>query len=120
MEAGVKLMPYYDEYKMESLRLFFEEEILKWKDIEQKKMFGCPCVKVNGKLFAFLVTDGIVLTKLNDVEKSEIIESFKAGPFKTHNRTMRKWVQIPYRKNLDLESILPYIRLSYENAKSEE
>ncbi len=117
MEA--EFMAFYDETKMESLRLIFEKEILSWKGITQKKMFSCPCVKVDGKLFAFLITNGIVLTKLTDDQKQKAIKKFQAGPFKSQNRTMKKWVEIPYKNTIDFVSILPYIHLSYENALKE-
>ncbi|TFG19260.1 MAG: hypothetical protein EU530_06675 [Promethearchaeota archaeon] len=104
---------------MESLRIVFEKEILTWKNAEQKKMFGCPCVKVNGKLFAFLVTNGIVITRLLETQKNEVIEKFHAIPYKTQTRTMNKWVQISYRNHSDFPLILPYLQISYKNAMKE-
>ena len=54
---------------MKDLRLVFEEKVLKWEQIDTKKMFGCPCYQDNGKLFAFVVTEGIVLTQLGEENK---------------------------------------------------
>ena len=56
-------MQYYNEEKMKNLRLKLEKEILSWPNVTTKKMYGCPCYKYKEKLFAFLVTDGVVLTK---------------------------------------------------------
>jgi hypothetical protein len=47
-------MKYYSEDQMNDIRMKVEEEILKWEGISTKKMFGCPCYKVNDKLFGFL------------------------------------------------------------------
>ena len=109
------MMTFYDETHMKSLREAFEKEVLPWENIEQKKMFGCPCVKAAGKLFAFLVNDGIVLTKLTEEQRNKALKTLGGGPFKTPSRTMKKWTLIPFTNIKDLEPILDYIRLSYEN-----
>ena len=57
-------MKYYNEEKMKNFRLIIEKEILSWPNVTAKKMYGCPCYKYKEKLFAFIVTDGIVLTKV--------------------------------------------------------
>ena len=58
-------MKYYDEEKMHDIRLKIDKEVLSWSNVTTKKMFGCPCYKYKDKLFAFLVTEGVVLTKLS-------------------------------------------------------
>lgn len=50
-------MQYYDEEKMQNVRLRIEKEILNWPNATTKKMYGCPRYKNKEKLFAFLVTD---------------------------------------------------------------
>ena len=65
-------MQYYSEEKMQNLRLRLEKEILNWPNVTTKKMYGCPCYKNNEKLFAFLVTDGVVLTKVSQQDKIEL------------------------------------------------
>ncbi|MDG6219473.1 MAG: hypothetical protein QCI00_08545, partial [Candidatus Thermoplasmatota archaeon] len=74
-------MKYYDEGKMQHLRVRLEEEILRWPDVKTKKMYGCPCYKHKEKLFAFLVTDGVVLTKASERDKLELSKEFQIKPF---------------------------------------
>jgi hypothetical protein len=69
-------MQYYNEEKMQNLRLRIEEEILKWPNVTTKKMYGCPCYKNKEKLFAFLVTDGVVLTKMSEHDRIKLSKEF--------------------------------------------
>ncbi len=74
-------MQYYNEEKMQNLRLKLENEILNWPNVTTKKMYGCPCYKYKEKLFAFLVTDGVVLTKASDQDKIKLSKEFSIKPF---------------------------------------
>ena len=110
-------MKYYDEKVMKNMRLKIEEEIIHWPEVTTKKMFGCPCYKYKNKLFAFLVTDGIVLTKVNEEDKITLSKEFSIKPFQSTTRTMKSWPQLPLEKNSDLKKIIPFIKNSYEHAK---
>ena len=54
-------------------------------------MFDSPFYKYKDKLFAFLVTEGIVLTKLNEKDKMKLSEEFEMKPFQALKRTMKNW-----------------------------
>ncbi|MBD3202348.1 MAG: hypothetical protein GF316_20210 [Candidatus Lokiarchaeota archaeon] len=112
-------MKYYSEERMKKTREKLEEEVFQWSNISTKKMFGCPSYKVDEKLFAFLVTDGIVFTKLNEDQKNEIKKLFKTEPFETGTRIINKWVKISLEKQNDLSLIINYLHQSYKNAKNE-
>jgi hypothetical protein len=111
-------MKYYDEEKMHDLRLQIEKEILTWPNVTTKKMFGCPCYKYKDKLFAFLVTEGIVLTKLNEKDKRIISEEFMIKPFQALKRKMKNWPQIPLNKKSDIKKIISIIKKCYYESKS--
>ena len=110
-------MQYYNEEKMHIFRLSLEKEILIWPDVTTRKMYGCPCYKYKDKLFAFLVTDGVVLTKASDQDKVKLLQEFTTKPFKAATRTMTGWPQIPLDKTSDLKKILLFIRKSYLQSK---
>jgi hypothetical protein len=110
-------MKYYSEEKMQKLRLKIEKEILNWPYVTTKKMFGCPCYKYKDKLFAFLVTDGVVLTKVNEQDKMKLSEEFSIKPFQTATRTMNNWPQIPIDESSNLDKIIPFIKNSYKRSK---
>jgi hypothetical protein len=107
-------MQYYDEEKMRTLREHLEKEVLSWPHVNTKKMYGCPCYKHDEKLFAFLVTDGVVLIKMSDQDKMKVSKEFEIKPFQAgEKRIMYRWPQIHVKNTSDLEKILPFIKKSY-------
>lgn len=111
-------MQYYNEEKMKNFRLKIEKEILNWPEVTTKKMYGCPCYKYKEKLFAFLVTDGVVLTKASEQYKNLLSKEFKINPFQAATRTMKGCPQIPVDETSDLEKIIPFIKNSYDQSKT--
>jgi len=111
-------MQYYNEEKMQNIRLKIEKEILGWPNVTTKKMYGCPCYKNKEKLFAFLVTDGVVLTKASEQDKMKLSKEFKIKPFKAATRIMKGWPQIPVDETSDLNKIIPFIKNSYTHSKN--
>jgi hypothetical protein len=79
-------------------------------------MFGCPSYTVKDKLFAFLVTDGIVLTKLSKDQLADALNMSGARSFKHNKQVVKKWVQIPFKDVRVLPTIRPLVDESYENA----
>jgi hypothetical protein len=109
-------MQYYNEEKMQNLRLKIEKEILSWPNVTTKKMYGCPCYKYKDKLFAFMVTDGVVLTKISEKDKMELSKEFSIKPFQTATRTMKSWPQIPINETSDFKKIITFIKNSYNES----
>jgi hypothetical protein len=108
-------LKWYLEEETKELRKAFEKEITKWPKVNYKKMFGCPCYLANGKMFAGLVTKGIVITKLNDPEKNELKKLKEIKPFKAGKKIIKSWVHIDSEPN-ELNHIMPYIKKSYDRA----
>ena len=111
-------MQYYNEEKMQNIRLKIEKEILNWPDVSTKKMYGCPCYKYKNKLFAFLVTDGVVITKASEQDKINLSKEFSIKPFQAAKRTMKGWPQIPVDDASDITKIIPYLKNSYNHSKN--
>jgi|SRR3990170_8656225 len=109
-------MKYYDEEKMRKVRKTLEADIMKWPSVESKEMMGCLCYFRGRKFFTFLVTNGIVITKLANEDRSKLSERLDSKPFEMAGRTAATWIQLPLQKPGDLRPILPYIRKSYEAA----
>ncbi|MFO7677734.1 MAG: hypothetical protein R6V50_05065 [Thermoplasmatota archaeon] len=111
-------MQYYNEEKMKNLRLKIEKDVLSWPNVTTKKMYGCPCYKYKEKLFAFIVTDGIVLTKTNEQDKIKLSKEFSIKPFQAATRIMKGWPQIPFDETSDIEKIILFIKKSYNQSKT--
>ena len=77
-----------------------------------KKMFGCPCYKIDGRLFAFLVTDGLVLTQLEDQDRLKLLDEFRGEPFQAGKKTVHAWVQVPLVSLDQLDDYWPFVRRS--------
>ncbi len=109
-------MKFYDEEQMRGLRETFEKSVLKWPGVVPREMMGCLCYFRAKKFFAFLVTKGIVITKLTEDERSKLSERAGSKPFEMTGRISSKWIQIPLRGSQDLEQLLPFVKKSYEAA----
>jgi len=107
---------YYSEEESKELRLAFEEKILSWNQITKKIMFGYPCYKTNEKLFAFLVTKGLVLTKLNQAQREELSEKYDTSYFQAGKKTVRNWLKITIIKKTELDQLMSFVKKSYDNA----
>ena len=108
-------MKYYEEEETQELRKALEEEILSWPKVTHRKMMGCPCYLAGGKMFAGLVTRGMVITKLTPEEKDELGEVHTVEPFTMGARTTKKWARLTLEPG-ELQKVLPYIRQSNERA----
>ena len=106
-------MKYYDEDRMREIRVEFEKRLSRLPDVEFKKMFGCPCYKHNGKLFAFLVTDGVVVLHLSEKDREKLASEFPVKGFSTGKRIMGRWPQVLVKNKSGLKPILAYVRKSY-------
>ena len=109
-------MKYYNESQMRGVRETLEANILKWPGVARKEMMGCLCYFRGRKFFAFLVTNGIVVTKLTKDDRSKLSEQMDSKPFEMAGKTSSKWIQVTVRKPGDLQPVLPYVRKSYEAA----
>ena len=109
-------MNYYSEEDMKEIRLAFEREVLAWSQVSTKKMFGCPCYKVNDSLFAFLVTKGVVLTHLGQSEKERLSRERASAFFSTGKKQIKNWPQISVSSVEELKAVMPHVKKSYEQA----
>jgi len=97
--------------------LEFEENVGRWPQTSTKKMFGCPSYQANGKLFAFLVTNGIVITQLVEPDREALSRRHRTSAFKARRKTVQNWVRLSAENTRDLERIMPFVRKNYEAAR---
>jgi len=109
-------MRYYREAATKKLRTVFEGEVLNWPEVSTKKMFGCPCYQARGKLFAFLVTNGIVITQLADTNREALSKRYPTSAFRAGKKTVPRWVRLSLKRQKDLDQLIPFVRKSYNAA----
>jgi hypothetical protein len=113
-------MKLYSEEEGADLRRPFEKHVLAWPEVTTKKMFGCPGYQAAGNLFAFLVTRGLVLTKLSPEGQTALKAQHATEPFGTGDRVVKKWVVALADGATDWEGLLSFVKESYETARKED
>lgn len=108
-------MKYFDKLKMADTQKAFDSEVLEWKGVASKPMMGCQCYFRGRKFICFLVTDGIVLMKLSDKDRTMLRAKFGGKPFEMAGQTGRLWVT-PLKSTKDLKLVIPFVRKRYEEA----
>jgi hypothetical protein len=111
-------MRLYTAERTDPLREALEADVLLFPDVEGRKMMGCPCYMARGKMFAFLVDDAVVVTRLDRTDRERLEAEHGAGPFTHGPRVMSGWARVPMGRE-DLAGILPYVKRSYEAAMDE-
>ena len=111
-------MQYYVEEQARPLREAFEEIVMPWPDVTTRAMFGCPAYLADERLFAFLVTAGVVITQVRKRDRETLAETFELEPFQAGERTIERWVLVKLSDPAMLGRIMPYVRKSYQQMLS--
>ena len=109
-------MKYFNEEQMADFRRSFESRIDGWPDVSQKKMFGVLNYLAGGKMFAFLVTDGLVITNLSQQEREAIADRYESESFQAGNRRVGSWLKVTLASLADILDLLPAVKVSYHAA----
>ncbi len=112
------MVNYYDESTMTLLRDELEEEVLAWEDVAPRRKFGCPAYQVDGNLFGFLVTDGLVLTRCPPKVREQLEHDVGAGSFESGPVPVEDWVQVPVREPGSMHGLMEAVKASYEEARA--
>ena len=77
-------------------------------------MFGCPCYKADNKLFAFLVTGGVVITKLSESDQETLSNLFETTPFQAGKKSVKQWSRVSIPDKTELSKIISFVEKSYD------
>jgi TfoX/Sxy family transcriptional regulator of competence genes len=87
-------------------------------DAEPRKMFGYPCVFVNGQLFAGVHQENMML-RLSEAERAEFLALDGAARFEPMaGRPMREYVVVPQRMLQSPNELVAWLEKSYAYAKT--
>jgi len=103
---------------MSKVRGELEKEVFRWPGVTVREMMGCLCYFRGSKFFAFLVTKGIVITRLSEKSRVALTERMRGKPFMMAGRTAKTWIRVPFKRRQDVRSILPFVKESYTAASS--
>lgn len=111
-------MKYYEEGTDRALREALEKRVLHWPLVSVRRMFGCPAYLADGKLFAFLVTDGVVITQMRKRDRLRLGETFATAPFTAGEREIERWTVVTVSEVRLLDRLMGLVRKSYETVLS--
>lgn len=94
----------------------FETWVLSWPHVTTRFMFGCPAYLAKGKLFAILITDGIVITRLDEMTREKFASEREAVPFQAGSKLIKTWSHVPISGEEDLHELVCYVKQSYQAA----
>jgi TfoX/Sxy family transcriptional regulator of competence genes len=119
MTFEARPMKLYHEERMDPIKEALEADLLLFPEVNPRKMMGCPCYMAGNKMFATVVDDAIVITKLEEEDREALMAEHGAGPFTHGTKIMSKWMRVPVEKEEDVRDLLPYVKRSYEAALKE-
>ena len=100
------------------VKLFGELAAVLPPDVERRKMFGLPCVFVNGQLFAGVHQDNIMM-RLSEADRATFLALDGAARFEPMpGRPMREYVVIPQAMLAAPDQILPWLDKSCAYART--
>jgi len=117
MRPAIRELKFYSDAKMRTFRKAFEGDVLAWPGVARKEMMGCLVYFRGKRFFAFLITGGLVITKLPDADRAALAKRPGAKPFEMSGRTSSTWVQLPVAKPADVKPLLPHVRTSYDASR---
>jgi len=111
-------MSYYDEQTGGALRDTVDRLVGDWEDVTLKRMFGCPCYSARGKIFAIVMSDGLVLTKLPAAEAIRRGSPLAVAPFRTDTKLVPSWSKFAAGPD-DIGRLAHWIEEGYRAALAE-
>jgi TfoX/Sxy family transcriptional regulator of competence genes len=94
----------------------FERAVARFPNAEQRQMFGCPCVFVNGNM-AWGLHEGRWIIRLRVAERSELLAS-GGGEFAPMGRVMKEYATLPRGIVADASQLEPWLARSFSYVQS--
>ena len=81
-------------------------------------MFGSVGLRLNGRFFAFVGRDGVLVVKLRREMAGELVASGRAAAVRVGRNRSREWVGLPMPPNGRSEEWAGFLAAAYEHAMS--
>ncbi|MCL7412557.1 MAG: hypothetical protein M8353_02945 [ANME-2 cluster archaeon] len=113
-------MKYYLEKEMKEIRYAFEKKVLSWPHVTQNMTFGCPSYQTNGKTFAILVTNGVLITRIDEAIEDTHSDPCQDGTNHVKQRNIEHWIRVPMKDKDEVDQIISIVKKSSEIVLQEE
>lgn len=101
----------------EELIAQYELIVSKIPEIERKGK-SMPYTSMNGNMYSMMRKDGALGIRLNAADRIEFIEKYQTVPFENYGSMIKDYVEVPSHLLMDTESMVSYMKRSYEYAKT--
>ncbi len=98
--------------------LLYKQLIDSHIEIELKGGKKLSYTALNGNMFTQITKAGKVGLRLGKADYDAFIEKFDAQPLRSYGAVMREYVEVPDDLLTDLDTLKPYLQLSYEYAQT--
>ena len=89
-----------------------------WAKVEPRRMFGCDCYLVGGRLFAFFQDEGVVV-KVPSLRREELVADDRVAPFTPRSGArFGDWLHLRLSGPADAAFALPAVEESYHQAQA--
>ena len=89
-----------------------------WANVEPRRMFGCDCYLVGGRLFTFFQDQGVVV-KVTSSRREELLADRRASAFTSHRGArFGDWLHLRLSGPADAAFALPAVEASYRRAQA--
>ena len=82
----------------------------------ERKGAATPYTAVNGNMFSFLTTEGILALRLSPEDREAFVRRYKTDPLVQHGVVMKEYVQAPAALLKKTATLAPYFDASYRYA----
>ena len=108
-----------DKTKQPELQAALDELILGWPHVTWGMLFGSRSYRAKDVLFAMIGGKGLILTKLNEEQRSAATAEHDAHAFAGRGKTVPAWTEFTLWGAAGLTPIAPLVRAAYQNALAE-
>jgi hypothetical protein len=92
--------------------------MMEWGRVEPRRMFGCDCYLVGGRLFAFFQDEGVVV-KVPPPRREELLADARVAPFTPRSGArFGDWLHLRLSVPTDAAFALPAVAASYRQAQA--
>ena len=106
-----------DQIPEDKLNLY-KQLINSHPELELKGGKKLSYTSLNGNMFTQITKEGKVGLRLGKVDYDAFIADFNAQPLRSYGAVMREYVEVPDEMLADLDTLKPYLQLSYDYAQT--
>lgn len=105
---------YNTAMKTKAMRII-ERKIYAWPKVRHEDKFDARWYYANNISFAFIYKNDLILTRITQQERTELVEKWGAGPCTFFSRPTTSFLQMPLTAE-NAGQLLPYIQSSYKHS----